>query len=152
MGHVRRGVAVLAAAAVLLGLGSGSASADSVQWATDPFPEVCSSPYDPACDFGAGDGYIKWGNRTAGIKGYVWDFDEDSTTYTTVYFDAFAGANKIDSDTRTSHGEYKPFGEFAIGDPNLEGGIDRIRIQVCHHFPREWPYKECGGQVNVSRH
>ncbi|MBM7787968.1 hypothetical protein [Tenggerimyces flavus] len=150
MGLGRRGIAVFVAAVAALGLGSGSASAASVQWATDPFPEVCASPVDPACDAGAGDGYIKWGNRTAGIKGYVWDFDEDPADYTKVYFDAFAGSTKVDSDFRTANGQYRPFGEFPIGDPNLVGGIDRVRIQVCSHFPL-WPYKECSAPVNVLR-
>lgn len=150
MGIARRGIAVFAAAAALLVAGSGNASATSVAWATDPFPEVCSSWADPACDNGAGDGYIKWSNRTAGIKGYVWDFGADPASYTKVYFDAFAGSTKVDSDFRTANGENRPFGEFAIGDPNLVGGIDRVRIQVCTHFP-DWPYKECSAQFNVFR-
>lgn len=151
MSALRQGLAVLAAAAAILGLNTGSASADE-EWATDPLPTVCSQDIDPVCSHGTGTGYIKWSNRSALIKGEVWDDDFDTHTWTTVYFEAYAGATKVDSDTRTAHSETRRYGEFALGDPDRVGGFDRVKITVCHHFPLDWPYQECTNPpVNVYR-
>lgn len=147
MGSVRRGVAVLAATGAAMGFGVGQASA-SVQWANDQWSWVCSSPIDNQCVHGS-DGGVAWGQRTAELSGSLWDDDTNSSTYTKIYFDAFAGSTKVDSDFRTVNNREIPF-RFDIGDPDLVGGIDRIRIQVCVHFP-EWPYKECSEQDNELR-
>ncbi|MEU0792958.1 hypothetical protein ABZ342_23040 [Amycolatopsis sp. NPDC005961] len=44
----------------------------------------------------------------------------------TGHFDAFAGAKKIDSRVTT-----RDTADFLIGDPDLVGGINRIRSQAC---------------------
>jgi hypothetical protein len=144
MGPVRRGIAVLAAAAGLLGLGSGTATAAEV----DPWPIVCSS--NVGCTSWAKGGAVVWFNRTAEVSGTVRDSSVSQYEWVTVYFDAFAGSTKVDSDTRTARNEDLPF-RFPIGDPDLVGGIDRVRIQVCAHFPATWPFKECGPQHNEWR-
>jgi hypothetical protein len=110
--------------------------------------EVCA----PSCDYGLVDGTVIFYNRTADVNGLVYDVGTGSTT---AVFEAYAGAKKIDSETRTANddpgsslGSPRLF-DFAIGDPNLVGGIDRIKITVCFDFnlPNQW----CGPPTNVSK-
>jgi hypothetical protein len=79
----------------------------------------------------------------------MWNDDTNVSTYTKIYVEGFAGAVKVDSETRTVNNGERPF-RFPVGDPDRVGGMDRIRIQVCVHFPEE-PYKECSGQLNEIR-
>ncbi|MBM7787969.1 hypothetical protein [Tenggerimyces flavus] len=144
MGIQRRGIAMFAAAAAMVGVGSGTASAAEV----DHWPIVCSA--NTGCPDWAKGGAVVWGNRTAEVSGSVRDSSKSQYEWVTVYFDAFAGSTKIDSTSRTANNEERPF-RFFIGDPNLVGGIDRVRIQVCGHFPATWPFEECGPQYNVWR-
>lgn len=96
-------------------------------------------------DNGSTDGTITWYNRTANVKGAIWS--SYTAASVTVHFDAFAGSNLIDPQTRTYGGGplngYKPF-NFPIGDSDLPGGINRIRITVCADGV-------CGGQANYSK-
>ncbi|MFC5264072.1 hypothetical protein ACFPJ1_18335 [Kribbella qitaiheensis] len=68
----------------------------------------------------------------------------------TLHVDAFAGTTKIDSTTRSAIGDndVTPYG-FFIGDPNLAGGINRIRTQVCLYRPNYAPL--CSKQWNDIR-
>lgn len=103
---------------------------------------VASAPAAAADDtFYVGDsigstyGDITWYNRTANIQGTVADHSSGSTT---AYFEAYAGSTKIDSQTRTANddsdlGEWRDY-NFTIGDSDLVGGIDRIKITVCRHY------------------
>lgn len=141
---MRRGIAVLAAAAAMVGVGSGAASAAEV----DPWPLVCSS--NVGCTTWAKGGAVVWGNRTAEVSGTLHDGSSSDYEWATIYIDAFAGSTKIDSTTRTANDVDRPF-RFFVGDPDLVGGIDRVRIQVCAHFPATWPFKECGPQHNEFR-
>jgi hypothetical protein len=96
------------------------------------------------------EGNITWYNRTANIAGGVFDLAPGTTT---AIFDAFAGSNKIDTQVRSaddegSTGVFGPI-NFAIGDPDLAGGINRIRITVCRYYAT--PAQYCSPQDNYSR-
>ncbi|SMD23002.1 hypothetical protein [Kibdelosporangium aridum] len=49
---------------------------------------------------------------------------------TTVSFGAYAGSTKVDGHSRRALYEQVDF-NFSIGDPDLPGGADRIKIQIC---------------------
>lgn len=133
----KAGIAV--AAAIGLSTVAAPSAAAAPAWANDTY-YVCSY----YCSWGYASGGIVWGNRTANIQGSVTDVSGD---HTTVYFDAFAGSTKVDSETRTAAYETKSY-NFPIGDPNLVGGIDRIRIQVCTTVA---DVRYCGVQENEIR-
>ena len=48
-------------------------------------------------------GTITWYNRTAGVTGQVIDGTTNPDDYTVAIFEAFAGATKIDSESRTAN-------------------------------------------------
>ncbi|TWD81383.1 hypothetical protein FB561_2496 [Kribbella amoyensis] len=153
MGFFERGIAVTAASAAVIGLCQSTASA-SVQWTNDTFDVCAPFPYDysPSAGFPCTNrsyGGIVWGNRTARIQGAVTD-DWRLNSSTVVYFDAFAGSTKVEGTVRRSEGNSVSF-NFYIGDPDLVGGIDRIRIQVCHYRPPTDPIGKCSTQYNEIR-
>lgn len=86
------------------------------------------SCWDPACLTAFTEGGITWFNRTAGVQGQVVDTADPGST--TAIFEAFAGATKIDTETRTINNDERPF-NFTIGDTDLVGGINRIKVTVC---------------------
>jgi len=95
-------------------------------------------------------GTITWHNRTASVDGTV--ADHQSSAYTVAYFEAFAGSTKIDSETRSANdesslGEYRTFA-FTIGDSDLVGGIDRIKVTVCTHYASD---RFCSDPKNYSK-
>ncbi|HEY8987332.1 MAG TPA: hypothetical protein VIU15_48200, partial [Streptomyces sp.] len=95
-------------------------------------------------------GTITWYNRTANVTGTV--ADHQNNAYTVAYFEAFAGSTKIDSQTRSANnesdlGEYRSF-SFTIGDPDLVGGIDRIKVTVCTHYASD---RFCTAPENYSK-
>ncbi len=117
--RVRTFRALFAAVVLLVGAlfaGQGSAGA-TVAWAVDHF-KVCWTT--PCTVYAEGD--ITWGNRTAQVSVHV----EGPGYNASAYFDAFAGTTKVDS-----HVTFEPGETFTIGNPNLVGGINRIRTQVC---------------------
>ena len=139
---VGAGLAALAAAAgVVLTAGPAAASTDAT-WPNDTFTICDYRPGTTICD-GATIGGIIWGNRTSTLQGRLIDHGGAGTT---VYFDAFAGSTKVDSDHRNS-GAYGdiPY-NFTIGNPDLAGGFDRLRIQVCRTGTTQ-----CSVQINVHR-
>ncbi|MFM9615533.1 hypothetical protein [Streptomyces sp. V2] len=114
--------------AVCGAVGLANAPASAADYPTDHF--VVGN------DSGRTYGDITWYNRTANITGTV--ADHTSGGYTTAYFEAFAGSTKIDSVTRSANdesdlGEWRGF-NFTIGDTDLTGGIDRIKVTVCRHY------------------
>ncbi|WP_344488817.1 hypothetical protein [Streptomyces enissocaesilis] len=134
-------VTVLVLAAAPSALASTEAGPSAASWANDPF-DVCSKD----CVLGGAWGTVIWGNRTATVQGGVADW---TTVGTTVHFEAFAGSTKIDTESRgvvnsSAYGE-KPY-NFVIGNPDLPGGIDRVRITVCTPSPTN-----CGQQFNAVR-
>ncbi|MGW6933816.1 hypothetical protein ACWGE0_27425 [Lentzea sp. NPDC054927] len=138
----RRGttrVAVMAAGLLALSfVQAGQAGASA--WPNDTW-DVSSDGYE-----GLSVGAVTWANRTATLQGHVQD--DGGIVSTTVFFTAYAGATKVDSDTRTaSPGEDRPFGDVTIGDPGLVGGFDRLKIQVCETGHPE----TCSGPVNLNR-
>ena len=130
--------AALVTGGILTGTGVPAQAADSFQ--------VCS----PICSLGDTGGSITWFNRTAGVTGDVTDVGAGSTT---AIFEAYAGDRKIDTQTRTANDESSlgsPRGfNFTIGDTNLVGGINRIKITVCFNFGT--PIQRCGTPKNYSR-
>jgi hypothetical protein len=101
--------------------------------ATDLEFQVC---VDENCETDIAVGDIAWLNRTATISGWVGHGALDATWSATVVFDAFAGTTKVDTQTRTVRPPDRTLNYgFTIGDPNLVGGIDRIRIQVISYYP-----------------
>ncbi|WP_160694188.1 hypothetical protein [Amycolatopsis sp. SID8362] len=135
--------ALLAVAAIGTMSFSGTAAAESrtmtAAWANDTF-SVCSV----TCAEGYAVGGIVWGNRTATVQGSVTNYYAD---FTTVYFDAFAGSTKVDSATRSSSAGDVSY-RFDIGNPDLPGGVDRIRVQVCSTAGGD---RLCGPQYNEIR-
>src|SRR5207253_2434081 len=99
---------------------------------------------------GAADYSITWNNRTANVGGTIYDFNAGTTT---AIFEAFAGSKKIDSQTRFvddagSTGYARPIA-FPIGDPNLVGGINRIKVTLCRNYNTASQY--CNTPAQHSR-
>jgi hypothetical protein len=129
-------VALLVSVAVLVGSATSAAAAAPV-----PFDVPGAGQWAFSCA-GYTDGEITWYNRTASLSGRVvgpvLSQNCDYISHTTAFFEAYAGTTKIDSQTRTlTRGDIdnvRPFGPFTIGDPDLVGGINRIKITVCDNF------------------
>lgn len=141
MRTLKKVLATVAATVTTAGLGTVTApsAAAAPAWANDTY-DVCSYYYA----WGGTSGGIIWGNRTSEVQGSVTDVSGD---HTVAYFDAFAGSTKVASTTRTASYGTVPY-HFFIGDPNLVGGIDRIRIQVCTIVD---VIRFCGPQENEVR-
>ncbi|MFE0593833.1 hypothetical protein [Micromonospora echinospora] len=139
--QVLRSLALTAAAVA----GSAVVTASPAQAATSF--DVCGPTN--YCSLSYTFGTITWYNRTAGVTGSVVDVGPGNTT---AYFEAFAGSTKIDSQTRTADDETSlgsPRGfNFTIGDTNLVGGIDRIKITVCF---TDSTGQQCGTPQNFSK-
>jgi hypothetical protein len=121
---------VVAAVALALSLGAvvgvPAASAETeAAWAEDYF-NVCV-PQAGGCDAYT-LGWITWSNRSANITGTV--VNNRSSGYVTAVFEAYAGATKIDSDTRTVYSGSRDF-PITLGDPDRVGGFDRTKVTVC---------------------
>jgi hypothetical protein len=96
------------------------------------------------------NGTITWYNRTAGISGYVRQA-ANSGLVTQVNIDAFQGSTLIEHQARTvQEANYELGYGFVIGDPNLGGGIDRIRVTVCLIFLNPTD-KVCGTPMHYWR-
>lgn len=125
------------------------ATAPAHAYPTSPF-SACEDSSAVSCESAYTEGGIIWYNRTAGVQGHVVDIGIGSTT---AVFEAFAGATKIDSTTRTANDESSLGGDrsfnFTIGDPNLVGGIDRVRVTVCINYPNGT--RPCGTPTHVWR-
>lgn len=95
---------------------------------------------------------VLWHNRTATVSGHIETPDERGPAnydYTRVFFESFAGPTEIDSTHRTSsHIDGLGF-SFAMGDPNLVGGIDRVKVTVCTYYIDL--DRLCGAPVNAMR-
>jgi hypothetical protein len=135
--HIFRGALATAAVAVVAaGAGQLPASA-STQFAPDEF-RVC---VDQACSMSV-RGDITWGQRTASVTGAV--VNKRPGVMASVHWDAFANSTKIDSTTtyvlNPEQATVVPI-DFTLGNPNLVGGINRIRIQICDsptHCSVQW--------------
>lgn len=91
-------------------------------------------------------GTLTWYNRTVNVSGSVYDSGYYGVS---AVFDAFQGSTKIDSQSRgAGNGQTKSFG-FDIGDTNLPGGVDRIRITLCIYSSAT--EHTCGQQINYPR-
>jgi len=94
------------------------------------------------CSYEATFGQIIWHNRTATVQGEAWN---DGVTTTIAVFQAYAGSTLIDSESVSVVEGSLPI-NFNIGDPDLRGGINRIKITVCY----EPAPRECGNPINYS--
>lgn len=124
---IRRVVAAVALALSLgavVGVPAASAKAEAA-WADDYF-NVCVPQVD-GCDAYT-LGWITWSNRSANITGTV--VNNLPSGYVTAFFEAYAGATKIDSDTRTVYSGPRDF-PITLGDPDRVGGFDRTKVTVC---------------------
>lgn len=125
----------------LFAAGIASAGPSSAAWTNDTY-SVCSA----SCLFdGGASGGVIWGNRTSTVQGSVSSYFGNPTT---VHFDAFAGSTKVDSETRTTSSAGLSY-NFTIGNPDLPGGVDRIRVQVCTTHADG--ARACGDQFNMIR-
>jgi hypothetical protein len=109
---------------------------------------VCNPECDPDEEEGFVDGTITWYNRTAGVTGGVESYFEDGWP-TTAYFDAYAGSVKIDSTHRTAANGARRGFNFTIGDTDLVGGINRIKVTVCTLV--NGAQEDCSAPVNYWR-
>jgi hypothetical protein len=141
----RAAVGGVAVAASVVGV-----STPALAFAPDSF-SVCYS-VSSRCDSGYTVGTINWLNRTAEVSGEVSDSGAGSIT---AIFEAFAASNKIDTQTRSTDDTAtgptaSPRGfTFAIGDPNLVGGINRVRITLCKNY--KTASQSCTSQDNHWR-
>ena len=133
-GTVVSGIALAAAAA----LGTPATAGTQATWPNDTF-RICTTQ---GCG-GQAIGGVVWGNRTATVQGSIADYLGSGTT---VYFEAYAGATKIDSDTRTAPPHDDVPYNFSIGNPDLVGGFDRLKVTVC-----ESGKTYCSTPVNADR-
>jgi hypothetical protein len=119
--------------ALSLGLvvGTGTASAGQIG---------DSTTFDVGYGYGT-TGSFTWWNRVAEVQGEIHTFnpvltgDPNPIVTTQIVFDAMRGSTRIDSQGRTvTYNDY-PNGSrsihFNLGDPDLVGGFDRIRITRC---------------------
>lgn len=136
--RVRASIGALVVTSVVL----SSAAAANAAWVNDTFHVRDGRFADPSHERGYTDGVIIWGNRTATVSGTVYDSKWNGEFSTIALFEAYAGANKIDIQRRTASGGGSRGFSFAIGDPDLVGGIDRVRITVCWAYGTE-PYIWC---------
>jgi hypothetical protein len=123
--------------------------------AANPTPYYVWNDYGYCTGTAAGE--ITWYNRTARVSGYVDAAPlndtrcQDNST-TTVFFEAYAGTRKIEVQTRTVRhriGEGHRVYEFDIGDTNLVGGINRIKITLCDYY---FDFSmTCGDPLHVYR-
>jgi hypothetical protein len=91
-------------------------------------------------------GRLTWYNRTVNVSGSVFNSGYYGVS---AVFDAFQGSTRIDSQARgAGRGQQKSFG-FDMGDPNLSGGVDRIRITLCVYYNAT--EHTCGEQKNYPR-
>jgi hypothetical protein len=133
------------AAAVAVAMAGGVAPA---QAATSEWFNVCGVL---DCGYNVA-GTITWHNRTASVTGDVIDAIKDDGTYGVAVFEAFAGSRKIDSETRSANadgstGVVRGF-NFTIGDTELVGGIDRIKITMCEE---QAYHRDCGPSRNYLK-
>ncbi|WP_158641307.1 hypothetical protein [Amycolatopsis eburnea] len=135
---LRTGVA--AAAAAITMTATVVAPAAAATWPNDTF-DLCATN----CGVGGTWGGVVWGNRTAELQGTMYD---SGGVGTTVYFEAYAGSVKIDGTTRSTPADSASPFHFTIGDPDLVGGFDRLKIQVCQ--TNSGPYW-CSRPVNADR-
>jgi hypothetical protein len=143
--HFVRAVLAIGSGVALVVPQAGTATAaGSVDSIADAWP---NDTYDVTeiAEQGIAIGGIIWGNRTSTIQGYVQDYGGSFST--TVYFTAYAGATKIDGDTRTAGAGAKVSYNFGIGNPDLVGGFDRLKIQVCQSHASE----TCSDPVMLHR-
>jgi hypothetical protein len=121
-------------------------STASAATAVNPTTDFVAFGFNGLSANGEVEGTITWFNRTANITGDV--FIGEFATTTTAVFEAFAGSTKIESQTRTVNLTTFPNGDrhfnFLIGDTNLVGGINRVKVTISNEGLN-------GDSVNVDK-
>ncbi|MFE9695038.1 hypothetical protein [Micromonospora sp. NPDC005806] len=157
---MKRWVARLAVGMAAMTAATVGVAAPAQAYPVTPYPNVCwqkQSAGSP-CYLWT-NGTVTWYNRTASVAGAI------ASTYHFCYghpfdrpeavFEAYAGATKIDShvvsimcDTLFTFSDSFGFDPFGIGDTNLVGGINRIKITMCYKtsFGRS-----CGDPYNANK-
>ncbi len=114
-----RGWKAAAASLAVMGLGLGQVPASAAPaWATDHF-KLCLPGFD--CGLMYIEGWITWGNRTASVVVDHHNYGGNVTGH----FTGYAGSTKVDNEVTSGDTQ------FVIGNPNLPGGINRIKSQAC---------------------
>ncbi|SNT65119.1 hypothetical protein SAMN05421812_12035 [Asanoa hainanensis] len=98
-------------------------------------------------------GQISWYNRTVSVAAEVDDWTPEQWVWTYAEFAAFAGDRKISQKGIWAR-EGTARETFPLGDTNLVGGVNRIRIILCRDSgPHIQPhqngfFRECGPHGN----
>lgn len=102
-----------------------------------------STTFDVGYGYGTA-GSFTWWNRAAEVQGDVhisdWRMSGDANPVMmiNIVFDAMRGSTRIASEGRTVTFDDYPRGSrsihFDLGDPDLVGGFDRIRITRCSYL------------------
>jgi hypothetical protein len=136
MNHVVRRVFAAGAAALVVAVAGGHASASATaQYAPDTF-RIC---VDQACTMET-KGTITWSNRMATIEGEVINRVSGTALGN---FGVFAGENYIEGmvikstvPAGSSTDVVTKFGPATLGNPDLAGGVNIVKIKVCSSFTR----------------
>ncbi|MEU0091716.1 hypothetical protein [Kribbella sp. NPDC006257] len=130
MNHtVRRALATGAAAAAIAAAGGLTTASASTQYSPDTF-HIC---VDQSCTMET-NGTITWTNRMASISGEV--INRVSGT-AMADFGVFAGENSIDGMVvKSASYTTTKFPATAVGDPNLVGGVNIVKIKICSSYTR----------------
>ncbi|WP_329050180.1 hypothetical protein OG738_00105 [Amycolatopsis sp. NBC_01488] len=120
-----------------------------------------STTFDVGYSYGTA-GSFTWWNRVTEVQGDVhiadWRMSGDANPVTmiNIVFDAMKGSTRIASEGRTVTFDDYPHGtrsiHFTLGNPDLVGGFDRIRITRCSYLetPNGLP-PDCMVLGNFSR-
>ena len=79
-------------------------------------------------------GWITWYQRTVNLTGRVSSDSTPSTEYLQARFQAFAGTRQIgptQTRTATAGNGWAIDYSFVMGDPDLVGGVNKIKITLC---------------------
>jgi hypothetical protein len=105
-----------------------------------------STTFDVGYGYGT-RGSFTWWNRTAEVQGEihtenpVMTGDDNPIETTRIVFDAMKGSTRIASESRTVTFNDYPNGvrsiHFTLGDPDLVGGFDRIRVTRCTYLLKD---------------
>lgn len=155
MRALKGALGVFATVILVTGLNASPASAYAVDYFPYKNTEACfepEHPFPPYCA-AAAQGWITWGQRTAVMDVVIKHNVEQNYGVAKAYITAFAGSAQIDNVILYNyHTGYKRYDDVVIGDPNLRGGINRIRTQVCWEITDPLnPHKYCSQQWNDIR-
>ena len=157
--RARAGVAAAAAISMTLGLTTVQVSTAS---ALTPTYFGVYGPYGRIQNEGFAVGSITWYNRTASVSGVLTAADQPANnpqiSSSEVIIQAYAGTTRV-GPTQVVYRDIRDspavaYGPFSMGDTNLRGGIDRIKVTVCdfvYGLTVEDGDFSCGPQTNFGK-